>query len=293
VHRCLRKEPAERYQSVEDMRKDLEAVSDGKEPLSGLSRWTKGYLLRRAAAIFIDAGVICSISTSASYVLLHALTGLIHVQYFVYGGANGNSQAYEPTGSYHIDGLIRCPLDLFMAYIYNLLDTIYPWYAATTSFHGLDILAGLDQSLGNRNTLRFAFEYTVGNAGFRRFIIFLSIAISNWLYHAILESSSRQATFGKRIMRLRVIKTSVKPITFGQATLRHFSKPLTCLLIFDLARWLISFRRFKSASNAFKSVLLQPIHDKISGCLVVDLPAKRSPLLEATKGLGSEIQAHR
>ena len=78
-----------------------------------------------------------------------------------------------------------------------------------------------------------------------------------WLYFAILESSSYQATFGKRLLGLRVVGLEGDGISFGRATGRHFGKFLSLLTLF------IGF--FMTGWTKKK----QGMHDKMAGCLVV------------------------
>ena len=52
-------------------------------------------------------------------------------------------------------------------------------------------------------------------------IVFL---ILQWLYFAGMESSERQATFGKSVMSLRVANYEGQRISFGHATGRFFAK---------------------------------------------------------------------
>lgn len=48
--------------------------------------------------------------------------------------------------------------------------------------------------------------------------------IINWLYFALLESSSIQGTFGKKILGIAVTDTHGNKISFGRATARYFAK---------------------------------------------------------------------
>ncbi|QSJ17517.1 RDD family protein [Nostoc sp. UHCC 0702] len=48
--------------------------------------------------------------------------------------------------------------------------------------------------------------------------------IINWLYFALLESSSIQGTFGKKILGIAVTDTHGNKISFGRATARYFGK---------------------------------------------------------------------
>jgi len=59
---------------------------------------------------------------------------------------------------------------------------------------------------------------------------FLAI-LMYWLYFAIQESSSAQASLGKKAMGLKVINEQGQQISFGQATGRHFGKILSFIIL--------------------------------------------------------------
>src|SRR4051794_41037379 len=50
--------------------------------------------------------------------------------------------------------------------------------------------------------------------------------VGGWLYGAMMESSTRQATLGKMIFGMKVGDLQGQRITFGRATGRHFAKYL-------------------------------------------------------------------
>ena len=79
-----------------------------------------------------------------------------------------------------------------------------------------------------------------------------------WLYFALMESSSAQATFGKRIMGIKVTDIHGQPIGFGQATGRHFAGAIS-YLIFYIGYLMVAFTARKQA-----------LHDMIAGTLVVN-----------------------
>lgn len=58
----------------------------------------------------------------------------------------------------------------------------------------------------------------------------LTILIT-WLYYASFESSKYQATFGKRIVGIRVTNMEGNRISFGNATARHFAKIISWVTI--------------------------------------------------------------
>jgi uncharacterized RDD family membrane protein YckC len=66
------------------------------------------------------------------------------------------------------------------------------------------------------------------------------LAVGSWLYCAFMESSSWQATVGKRLLGLKVTTGDGERLSFGTATARHFMKFLSffCLMIgFLMAGW--------------------------------------------------------
>jgi uncharacterized RDD family membrane protein YckC len=91
-------------------------------------------------------------------------------------------------------------------------------------------------------------------------VYWLANILITWLYYAGLESGVRQATLGKRLMRLKVTDLDGEPISFGRATARHFAK------LVSAAPLMIGF--LAAAVTARR----QGFHDMIAGCLVVYAP---------------------
>jgi uncharacterized RDD family membrane protein YckC len=77
-----------------------------------------------------------------------------------------------------------------------------------------------------------------------------------WLYEALMESSSRQATLGKMIFGMKVTDLYGNRISFGRATGRHFSKYLSGLTLF-IGYIMAGFTERKQA-----------LHDMLAGTLV-------------------------
>lgn len=95
----------------------------------------------------------------------------------------------------------------------------------------------------------------------------LILSVGSWLYCAWTESSSWQATIGKRLLGLRVITAQGGRTSFGQATIRHLMKFLSlfCITIgFMMSGW--TKRR-------------QALHDMPCDCLVVRVPKTSLSLL--------------
>jgi uncharacterized RDD family membrane protein YckC len=84
------------------------------------------------------------------------------------------------------------------------------------------------------------------------------IFLIGWLYFALSESSSWQATLGKKMLNLKVTDLSGQPISFGRASGRYFSKIITGLIPLMIGYILAGFTEKKQA-----------IHDMIASCLVL------------------------
>lgn len=83
----------------------------------------------------------------------------------------------------------------------------------------------------------------------------LSLVMS-WLYFALMESSSHQATVGKLALGLIVTDTEGRRIGFGRATGRHFAKILSGMILL-IGFFMVGWTRRK-----------QGLHDLIAGTLV-------------------------
>jgi uncharacterized RDD family membrane protein YckC len=78
-----------------------------------------------------------------------------------------------------------------------------------------------------------------------------------WLYFAGFECSRGQATPGKTLMHIVVTDKEGNRISFARATLRHFAKFISTLIIF------IGFIMIGLTKKR------QGLHDRIAGCLVL------------------------
>jgi uncharacterized RDD family membrane protein YckC len=81
--------------------------------------------------------------------------------------------------------------------------------------------------------------------------------VAGWLYNAVMESSDKQATFGKQAMGLIVMDTNGYRISFGRATGRYFAKILSGVILY-IGFVMIAFTDRK-----------QGLHDMIADTLVV------------------------
>ncbi len=84
------------------------------------------------------------------------------------------------------------------------------------------------------------------------------IIIIGWLYFALMESSSKQATLGKMFLGIKVTDLNGNRIDFGRATGRHFGKLISAILL-SAGFIMVAFTKKK-----------QGLHDIMAGCLVVN-----------------------
>lgn len=90
------------------------------------------------------------------------------------------------------------------------------------------------------------------------FLVMLVFMILQWLYFAGMESSARQATFGKSMMSLQVANLEGQRISFGHATGRFFAKIVSGMIPFAIGYLMAAFTAKKQA-----------LHDLIAGTLVL------------------------
>ena len=89
-------------------------------------------------------------------------------------------------------------------------------------------------------------------------LLFYPVAlILPWLYFAIMESSSRQATLGKMALGIVVTDISGRRISFARATGRQLGKVVSGMILY-IGYLMIAFTQRK-----------QGLHDIMAECLVV------------------------
>ena len=88
-------------------------------------------------------------------------------------------------------------------------------------------------------------------------LFFLGAIIICWLYFALMESSERQATFGKAALNLRVSDANGNRLSFGHASGRYFAKIVTNLVPLAIGWIMAGFTAKKQA-----------LHDFIAGTIV-------------------------
>jgi uncharacterized RDD family membrane protein YckC len=82
--------------------------------------------------------------------------------------------------------------------------------------------------------------------------------ILNWIYFTLLESSEKQASWGKRALKIKVTDMHGQRISFARANGRYWAKIISAIIL------LIGY--FMAAFTEKK----QALHDKMSDCLVIN-----------------------
>jgi uncharacterized RDD family membrane protein YckC len=83
------------------------------------------------------------------------------------------------------------------------------------------------------------------------------IPIVNLIYHIVMEASAKQATYGKRTLKIKVCDMEGKPLTTAHATGRNFAKVFSVLTL------------FVGYLYAFFNKQQQCLHDIVAGTLVI------------------------
>lgn len=88
--------------------------------------------------------------------------------------------------------------------------------------------------------------------------VYIALAfVGQWLYEALLTSSSWQGTIGKRVLRLKVVDEAGNRISFGRSTGRFFAKILSSMF-FCIGFIMIGFTERKTG-----------LHDMLAGTKVM------------------------
>lgn len=88
--------------------------------------------------------------------------------------------------------------------------------------------------------------------------VYIALAfVGQWLYEALLTSSSWQGTIGKRVLRLKVVDEAGNRIGFGRATGRFFAKILSSMF-FCIGFIMVGFTDKKRG-----------LHDMLAGTVVM------------------------
>jgi uncharacterized RDD family membrane protein YckC len=91
--------------------------------------------------------------------------------------------------------------------------------------------------------------------------------VIGWLYYALMESSTKQATLGKMALGIVVTDMEGRRIGFGKATGRYFAKILSALIL-GIGFLMVAFTEKK-----------QGLHDILAGTLVIrGQPSPAAPI---------------
>ena len=142
-----------------------------------------------------------------------------------------------------------------------VIDSIILGVGFVALFIPFAIMTGLTAVLGNLHPGEYPRDIAAVLGG-TFFLGLMTIAclgfLGGWLYHAKMESSSWQATLGKKALNLRVTDIYGARVSFNRATGRHFAKLITGLIPFGVGFMLAGLTERRQA-----------LHDILANCLVL------------------------
>jgi uncharacterized RDD family membrane protein YckC len=118
----------------------------------------------------------------------------------------------------------------------------------------IGIGAGVSSAMENSEAAAGLIGLLIGAYLFSIFVL----VIAQWLYFALMESSSRQATLGKMALGIIVTDMNGGQISFGKATGRYFGK-IVSSMVMCIGYLMVAFTEKK-----------QGLHDMMAGTLVVN-----------------------
>ena len=142
-----------------------------------------------------------------------------------------------------------------------LIDSIVMGVGFMVLFIPFAIMTGLTAVLGNIHPGEDPRDVgaVLGGTFFLGLFTVVSLAfLGGWLYHAKMESSSWQATLGKKALNLRVTDLYGGRVTFARASGRHFAKLITGLIPLGVGFMLAGLTERRQA-----------LHDMIASCVVL------------------------
>lgn len=172
------------------------------------------------------------------------------------------SELPEWTAANTIDGLVPpSRRDVGIDYQHSPLTNFYPIYAGFWKRFAAAFIDGIVLMIAGLvigGALGYAYGAMAGTAEGSEFIGNIVGILLGWLYSALLESSSRQATLGKMALGIKVTDLGGNPISFDKASGRYFGKIISTLIVF-IGYIMVAFTERK-----------QGLHDIMAGCLVVN-----------------------
>ncbi|MCP4161476.1 MAG: RDD family protein [Deltaproteobacteria bacterium] len=85
------------------------------------------------------------------------------------------------------------------------------------------------------NKIVIGFQLSSGTGGLLLFILYIVLP---WLYFTIMESSTRQATYGKKAVGVTVTTLGIERISFGRANVCLWGKLISSLIVSRFhSRW--------------------------------------------------------
>jgi len=145
----------------------------------------------------------------------------------------------------------------WLRFIAYLIDSIILWIVAAPILIFLAVMMGVGAALGHAGDHPEDFFAASGMVAFIFFFVVIFFG-GSWLYFALMESSTWQATLGKKAIGLVVTDMQGRRLSFAHATGRFFAKIVTGMIPLAIGYIMAGFTEKKQA-----------LHDFIAGTLVL------------------------
>ena len=147
----------------------------------------------------------------------------------------------------------------WLRFVAFLIDSVLRGFTFVVLLIPLLVLSGAGAALSQINSSEDVSDQVAAAIGVSFVLGFIGIVLLvSWLYYALFESSSWQATPGKKMLNLYVTDLAGQPITFARASGRFFAKFISGPILSWIGYIVAGFTEKKQA-----------IHDMLAGCLVL------------------------
>ena len=147
----------------------------------------------------------------------------------------------------------------WLRFVAHLIDSVVSVFAFIILLIPLFVVTGVGGALSRIGSGEDIGDDAAALLGFGFIFGFVGIIlIVSWLYYALSESSTWQATPGKKLLNLKVTDMDGQRLSFGRASGRFFGKMITGMIPLAIGYIMAGFTEKKQA-----------LHDMIAGCLVL------------------------
>jgi eukaryotic-like serine/threonine-protein kinase len=265
VKRCMAKDPDCRYWSSKELLEDVHAILNGGVPLKRDEKTKLRLLTLESCFRRYGARAIDGIAVGLVAVVVSLAAAKFAAYYGMTSWPDKSLKSHET-----MQGMMwTVPMIFFgIGVIEEFLPICLPLTLVLT--FTLITLAGTPQDPLSLSRSVIATCLLA--------VCFFVPVLFNWLYHAGLESSARQATLGKRLFGLKVTDIRGQSLSFARASARHFSKLLTIFGLTDIVLYPVYILRGRGNGlqrpGMADFLYRRPLHDRLCRAFVSEDPER-------------------